>query len=89
MKTFTTNKRLIIFLVLVFIFTYVFEFLVITPIAKQEGYDTSTTVKGMVAIVMFLPALSALLTRLITKEGFGNSMIKPNFKGNHCCPIKI
>lgn len=82
MKTFTTNKRLIIFLVLVFIFTYVFEFLVITPIAKQEGYDTSTTVKGMVAIVMFLPALSALLTRLITKEGFGNSMIKPNFKGN-------
>lgn len=77
-----TIKRLIIFLALVFSFTYVFEFLVITPIAKEFGYATAPQVKGLVALAMFFPALSALLTRFITKEGFSNAMIRPNFKGN-------
>jgi len=31
---------------------------------------------------MFIPAICVIITRLITKEGFQNSMIKPNFKGN-------
>lgn len=31
---------------------------------------------------MFFPALAVIITRLITKEGFKNSYIKANFKGN-------
>jgi hypothetical protein len=30
---------------------------------------------------MFIPALSNILTRLITRDGFGNLLLHPNFKG--------
>ncbi len=34
------------------------------------------------AAAMFVPALCNLLTRWITGEGFGNMMLRPNFKGH-------
>lgn len=79
-----TIKRFVIFLVLVFCLTYVFEFLVVTPMAKESGYGYAMNpqVKGLVALAMFFPAIGAVLTRLITKEAFHNAMIRPNFKGN-------
>ena len=46
---------------------------------RMEG-STITTL--LIASLMFFPAIGVLLTRLITKEGFKNSWMKPNFKGN-------
>lgn len=36
----------------------------------------------LLAICMFFPALASLLTRLLTKEGFGGLRLRPHFKGN-------
>ena len=44
------------------------------------GMSTLTTL--LIAAIMFFPAIGVFLTRLITKEGFKNSFMKPNFKGN-------
>lgn len=33
-------------------------------------------------ILMFTPAASVIITRLVTKEGFANLYLKPHFKGN-------
>jgi len=50
--------------------------------ATEKGYGNDPAVMGLIAVVMFLPAISVVITQLITKEGFKNPMIKPNFKGN-------
>lgn len=76
------TKRIIIFLVLVFAITFGIEFGVIYPLVEQYGYGTNATVTLAVAGVMFIPALCVVLTRLITGEGFKNSWLRPNFKGN-------
>lgn len=78
----SNTKRLVLYLVLTFVITYLFEFLVIYPQAQNSDYATSATTKALVAVVMFFPALSVLLTRLLTREGFKDCMIKPNLKGN-------
>lgn len=74
-------KRVLVFLAITFAITYIYEFGVITPIAHKSGYGTST-VQGLVALCMFIPALSVLLTRLITREGFTDCKIRPHIKGN-------
>ena len=42
----------------------------------ETGFQLVTT------FAMFTPAIGSLLTRLITKEGMANSMLRLNFKGN-------
>lgn len=78
------SKRLILYIAITFILTYVYEFAVIYPINNGANLRTEAAVlvQLLVAACMFFPAIGVLITRLITKEGFKNSMIKPNFKGN-------
>ena len=76
------TKRIIIFLALVFGITFAVEFGIIYPLVGQYGYGTNPIVTLAVAGVMFIPALCVVLTRLITGEGFKNSWLRPNFKGN-------
>ena len=76
------TKRIIIFLALVFGITFAVEFGIIYPLVGQYGYGTNPIVTLAVAAVMFIPALCVVLTRLITGEGFKNSWLRPNFKGN-------
>lgn len=78
------TKRIVIYLGLTFFITYGYSFGVIYPLLNTEnvrhGTDVLTTL--LIAAAMFIPAISVLLTRLITKEGFKNAWLRPYFKGN-------
>lgn len=75
------TKRLFLFLGITFVLTYLIEIAVIRPLV----YSTDTTLNGigqlLASLIMMIPAFGVLITRLITKEGFANSWIRPvNFK---------
>ncbi|MBQ7459585.1 MAG: CPBP family intramembrane metalloprotease [Bacteroidales bacterium] len=72
------TKRLIIYLVLVFAITWALEFFVVYPISEKDGYGKNVLANGIVAAMMFVPALCVLLTRLFTKEGFKDSQLTLN-----------
>lgn len=78
------TKRILIFIGITFLITYGYCFWVVYPLDitdnVRQGMDILTTI--LVAVVMFFPSIGVLLTRLITKEGFKNSWLYPNFKGN-------
>ena len=74
----TTKKRLIIFIALTIIFAWI-VFLLVPICGLTYGSGASVVI---LAVAMFMPALSNLLTRLITKEGFKNMFLRPHFKGH-------
>lgn len=74
-------KRLIVYLILTFAITWSLEFFVVKPIVAEQGYGKSIVAQGIVAVMMFVPALCVLATRLITGEGFKNSRLAVNFSG--------
>ena len=74
------GKGLWVYVGLVFALTWAFEFLVIWP--RAQGGLTDQTTQLLVAGCMFFPALGMLLTRLITREGFRDMLLRPNFKGH-------
>ena len=77
------TKRIILYLAITFIVTYTLEIGVIRPLVTGEDPQLAMLGQTLVSIMMFIPALGVLLTRLITKEGFRNSLLKlPKLKGN-------
>lgn len=78
------TKRILIYLGITFFITYAYTFCVVYPFRDTEnvGTEMSSLTTLLIAVVMFFPAIGVLLTRLITKEGFKNSWLKPHFKGN-------
>ena len=78
------TKRIWIYLGITFFITYAYSFLVVYPVNNSANVRTelSAITTLLIAVVMFFPAIGVLLTRLITKEGFKNAWIRPNFKGN-------
>ena len=77
-------KRVLIYLGITFALTWGYCFLVLYPIINRESLygAPSITAQLMTALCMFFPAIGVLLTRLITKEGFKESWLKPNIKKN-------
>lgn len=79
-------KRIIIYLAITFALTYALEILIVIPIATGTGMGSALNAPPMAVqlitgTMMFIPAIGVLLTRIVTKEGFKNSMIKPvNFR---------
>lgn len=71
----TSGKRILVFIGLNFGITYAFEIFVIGNLLD------SNIAALLVSLVMFFPALCMVLTRLITKEGFSDLWIAPNFRG--------
>lgn len=78
------TKRIIIYLAITFIMTYAYCFGVVYPVNNSANVrmELSALTTLLIAAIMFFPAIGVLLTRLITKEGFKNAWIRPNFKGN-------
>lgn len=78
------SKRILIYLGIVFLITYVVEIFVIAPLAGNSDMYIAMLAQLMLSIVMFFPALSVVLTRIITKEGFQKDDVYliPHFKGN-------
>ena len=76
-------KRALIFLAITFGITYAYEFLVVYPLAAGTAPYISDFVSptlaymGAVALVMLFPALGVVLTRVVTREGFKNCVLKP------------
>ncbi len=61
-------KQIGLYLLITFALTYVVEIFGIMPMAKNADAQQAYIVQSVIASVMFLPALGALLTRLLTKE---------------------
>ena len=77
-----TKKRLLIYLGITFVLTWVYCLLFVYPNLNAASAEAVSTLQLRIAATMFIPAICVVITRLVTKEGFKNSMIKPNFKGN-------
>ena len=73
-----TIKRLIVFIVLTVIIAWILFFMI--PITGVP-YGQGSSVLFLMA-AMFAPTIGNILTRLITKEGFKNMYLRPNFKGH-------
>lgn len=87
----STNKqetrRIWLFLLITFVITYAWTIGLIWP--RVLGRDAAVLTPeetivntALTAVLMFFPALGVLVTRLVTREGFKNSMLRLNFRGN-------
>ncbi len=72
------RKRLILFLTFAIVIGW-FVFLLVPFLGLTYGSSLSIII---VMVAMFVPTLANLLTRWITKEGFGNMYLRPRFKGH-------
>jgi len=77
-------KRILVYILITFGMTWIYCLLVIYPLANGETLNgvPAMATQLLVAAAMFFPAIGVLLTRLLTKEGFKGSLLKPNFKKN-------
>ncbi len=77
-------KRVLIYIIITFLLTWVYSLLIVYPIANGEALNgvPALATQLVVAAAMFFPAIGVLLTRLITKEGFKDAWLKPHIKGN-------
>ncbi len=77
------TKRILLYLAITFIVTYALEIGLIRPLITGENQQLAMVGQSLVGMVMFVPAIGVLLTRLITKEGFRNSLLRlPQLKKN-------
>ena len=81
------RRRIWLFLLITFAITYAWTIALIWP--RTLGRDTAsfTTQEtlintALIAMLMFFPAIGVLITRLVTREGFKNAMLRLNLKGN-------
>ncbi|MFA7371700.1 MAG: type II CAAX endopeptidase family protein [Sphaerochaetaceae bacterium] len=72
------KSQIVLFIVLAFSIAWIL-FLLIPLLGLTYGEPRSII---LLTGAMFAPAIASLLTRVITKEGFKNMLLKPNFKGN-------
>lgn len=62
------EKRIFLFLAITFLITYVIEIVFIAPMAGSGDASRAMMAQSLIAAVMFVPAVSVALTRLLTKE---------------------
>ncbi len=71
-------KRIVIFLLVTFALTWGYEFGVVYPLSSGSIAGVPPIASQLaVGAAMFFPAIGVLVTRLVTREGFKNSVIKP------------
>ncbi|NLB32200.1 MAG: CPBP family intramembrane metalloprotease [Tissierellia bacterium] len=76
------SNRIITFVIVTFVITYVLEIFVIARLAISIDPTIQAVSRLLVASVMLIPSIGVIITRIVTKEGFKNLWIKPNIKGN-------
>ena len=72
------KKRLYTFLGIVFTMSWLL--VAVIPLSGNKYGSVISLI--ILSILMLIPALSSILTRIITKEGFKNMYLKPRFKKN-------
>ena len=80
-------RRIWLFLIITFAMTYAWTIGLIWPRVLGRDAATFTTEETLIntaltAVLMFFPAIGVLITRLFTREGFKNAMLRLNLKGN-------
>lgn len=83
-KSAKETKRILIYLGITFALTYIYSFAIVYPVNHTTNIRTEIAVvlQLLIGAIMFFPAIGVFLTRLITREGFKNSMLIPKLKGN-------
>ena len=79
-----TVSRVILYTVITFILSYAYGFGLL-PFLNRRAQDSEMMLilfQTAYSAIMFFPALGALLTRLITREGFRTHYLRPNLRGN-------
>ena len=71
------SRRILLYLLINFGATWLYEFFVVWPVATSSNPAVQSMSQLALAAAMFFPALSVVVTRLITKEGFKNAMLVP------------
>lgn len=66
-------KRILIFLIVTFVLTYFIEIVMIAPMIGSPDVNQAMTAQSLITWIMFMPALGAFITRLLTREGFQGS----------------
>lgn len=81
------TRRIWLFLLITFAMTYAWTIALIWP--RTLGRDAASLTAedtlintALTAVLMFFPAIGVLITRLVTREGFKNAMLRFNLKGN-------
>lgn len=81
------TRRIWLFLIITFAMTYAWTIGLIWP--RTLGIDLLTLPQeelvintSLTAVLMFFPALGVLITRIVTREGFKNAMLRLNLRGN-------
>lgn len=64
------KRRILLYIIVTFAITYIVEFGIMFPRVGTNGVNGDSLVSSLFFLVMFIPALGVLITRLITKEGF-------------------
>jgi uncharacterized protein len=72
------TKRILIFLVLVIGISWAVALVIYTSRMMESSPNSAMTLANY--IIILTPALAAILTRLITKEGWGHLWLRPNFR---------
>ncbi|NHM13590.1 CPBP family intramembrane glutamic endopeptidase [Xiamenia xianingshaonis] len=71
-------KRILVFVAITFALTWAYEFVVVYPLVEGDlSQVPSMVVTLAIGTAMFFPAIGVVLTRLVTREGFRNCVIKP------------
>ena len=78
------TKRIVLFLAVTFGLSWGYCFGIVRPLVDSAGLMGVPSVAAQLAVaaMMLFPALGVVLTRLITKEDFGNAWLRPHFRGN-------
>ena len=78
------TKRIVLFLIITFGLTWGYCFGVLRPLTDSVGLTGVPAIATQLAVaaMMLFPSLGVVLTRLITKEGFRNTWLRPHFRGN-------
>jgi hypothetical protein len=67
------KRRILVFVVMTYALTWSFEIGVLWPALQGGGAAGSL----LAPVPMFLPALGAVIARLVTHEGFGHALLRP------------
>ena len=86
-KNLQETRRISLFLFITFGLTYAWTMGLIWPRVLGRDIASFTAEETLIntaltAVLMFFPAIGVLVTRLVTREGFKNSMLRLNLKGN-------
>lgn len=80
-------RRIVIYLAFTFTITYAWTIFLIWPHVFGSGTDAlaeeETALRGVLTVaLMFFPAVGVLFTRFVTGEGFNDTMLRVNMRGN-------